>query len=650
MDNTSTQEDNQREMARLIEENNRLRAERDQLQWYARLGHILGEQTVLDLTDAAGRPAPGGASGEGDPPTPVSVGDLYRQLGQGIGEATATYNEHRATAYGSKPAGTFRFPVGQQGGSPLYATIHWTDEARRESILRVLDLLREAAETNEELHAGEEELRQTLQYVLETNRKLAESEARYKVLSESNRDLITLHRPDGTFLYVSPSVRNLLGYEPEELVGQDPFGFYHPNSQEKIRTELDRRVALGQLSTLIQYRFRHKNGQYVWLETLSQPVLDENGRVTQIHASSRDISDRKKAEQERDHFFNHSLDLMVMMDAEGRILCVNRRWRDTLGWRPAQLEGQPFFSYLHPEDLAASRTVVMGQLRGDTSSIKVENRFRCQNGSYRWLSWFMVNLKDEKVSYGFAQDITLYRQSEEKLRETLRELQTRNYELDHYVYKVSHDLRAPLCSIKGLVSLLREETDPAVIQHYVNLIDKRVDKSDRFIQSVLDHSRMLNTQVQLSAIDFDALIGECFDELKYMEGADRLKWRLNVVNQVPFYSDAFRMRIIFKNLISNAIKYMNLRRPDNFIWFTIATDANALRLKVQDNGIGIDQAYIDRIFSMFFRATERSEGSGLGLYIVKQTVQRLGGTISLQSTLDEGTQFSIYLPNLPPAV
>jgi hypothetical protein len=119
---------------------------------------------------------------------------------------------------------------------------------------------------------------------------------------------------------------------------------------------------------------------------------------------------------------------------------------------------------------------------------------------------------------------------------------------------------------------------------------------------------------------------------------------------VPFYSDAFRMRIIFKNLISNAIKYMNLRRPDNFIWFTIATDANALRLKVQDNGIGIDQAYIDRIFSMFFRATERSEGSGLGLYIVKQTVQRLGGTISLQSTLDEGTQFSIYLPNLPPAV
>jgi PAS domain S-box-containing protein len=636
-------------MARLTEENNRLRAERDQLQWYARLGHILGEQTVLDLTDDAGRPAPGGAGGH---PTPVSVGDLYRQLGHRAGEAAAMHSEHAAgaTAYGSKLAGTFRFPVGQQDGSPLYATIRWTDEARRESILRVLDLLREAAETNEELHAGEEELRQTLQYVLDTNRKLAESEARYKVLSESSRDLITLHRPDGTFLYVSPSVRNLLGYEPEELVGQDPFGFYHPDSREKVRTELNRRLALGQLGTLIQYRFRHKNGEYVWLETLSQPVFGENGRVTQIHASSRDISDRKKAERERDHFFNHSLDLMVMTDAEGRILRMNRRWQDTLGWRPAQLEGKPLFNYLHPDDLPATRTALMGQLSGGASSIHFENRFRGQDGSYRWLSWFSVMLKDEKVTYGFAQDITLYRQSEEKLRETLRELQTRNHELDHYVYKVSHDLRAPLCSIKGLVSLLREETDPAVIQHYVSLIDKRVDKSDRFIQSVLDHSRMLNSQVQFSAIDFDALIGECFEELKYMECADRLKWRLNVVNQVPFYSDAFRLRIIFKNLISNAIKYMNLRRPDNFIWFTIATDANTLRLKVQDNGIGIDQAYIDRIFSMFFRATERSEGSGLGLYIVKQTVQRLGGTISLQSTLDEGTQFSIFLPNLPPAV
>jgi PAS domain S-box-containing protein len=646
MDNTSTPEEYQREMARLAEENKRLRAERDQLQWYARLGHILGEHTVLDLTDDAGRPAtPHPLASQ---PGPVSVGQLYRQLGQRTGEATTGRDQPGVPA--AQAAGMLRFPVGQQGGSPLYATIRWTDEARREGILRVLDLLHEAAETNEELHAGEEELRQTLQYVLDTNRKLAESETRYKVLSENSRDLITLHQPDGTFLYVSPSVRNLLGYEPEELVGQDPFGFYHPDSQEQVRTELNRRVALGHPGVLIQYRFRHKNGQYVWLETLSQPVLDENGRVAQIHASSRDISDRKKAERERDHFFNHSLDLMVMLDAEGRILRVNRRWQDALGWRPAQLEGKPLFNYLHPDDLPASRTALMSQLRGGASSIQCENRFRCQNGSYRWLSWFSVMLKDEKVSYGFAQDVTLYRQSEEKLRETLRELQTRNHELDHYVYKVSHDLRAPLCSIKGLVSLLREETDPAVVRQYINLIDKRVDKSDRFIQSVLDHSRMLNTQVQLSAIDFDALIGECFDELKYMEGADRLKWRLNVVNQVPFYSDAFRLRIVFKNLISNAIKYMNLRRPDNFIWFTIATDANALRLKVQDNGIGIDQAYIDRIFSMFFRATERSEGSGLGLYIVKQTVQRLGGTINLQSTLDEGTQFSIFLPNLPPAV
>jgi PAS domain S-box-containing protein len=97
--------------------------------------------------------------------------------------------------------------------------------------------------------------------------------------------------------------------------------------------------------------------------------------VTQIHASSRDIADRKKAERERDHFFNHSLDLMVMMDAEGRILRVNRRWQDTLGWRPVQLEGNPLFNYLHPDDLAATRAAVMGQLRGGTPGITFENRF-----------------------------------------------------------------------------------------------------------------------------------------------------------------------------------------------------------------------------------------------------------------------------------
>jgi PAS domain S-box-containing protein len=155
------------------------------------------------------------------------------------------------------------------------------------------------------------------------------------VLSESSRDLISLHGPDGTFLYVSPPCATCWATNPKNSSGRTPFGFYHPDSREKIRTELSRRVALGHPGTLLQYRFRCKNGQYTWLETLSQPVLDESGRVTQIHASSRDIADRKKAERERDHFFNHSLDLMVMMDAEGRILRVNRRWQDTwAGGRP----------------------------------------------------------------------------------------------------------------------------------------------------------------------------------------------------------------------------------------------------------------------------------------------------------------------------
>ncbi len=235
--------------------------------------------------------------------------------------------------------------------------------------------------------------------------------------------------------------------------------------------------------------------------------------------------------------------------------------------------------------------------------------------------------------------------SDEKLRATLEELKKRNYELDNYVYKVSHDLRSPLCSILGLTNLVRYEGDVDTIKDYVGKIEGRIHKLDHFIQSILDHSRMLNTEITVRPVNLAALIADCMEELKYLPEKQQLDVDIHAEGETVVHNDAFRLSIVLSNLISNAIKYRNPDSPSNRLKFNLSMDDKGAHVVVEDNGIGIEQTHLPHIFDMFFRATNRSDGSGLGLYIVKQTMQQIGGSISAESALGEWTRFRLYIPH-----
>jgi signal transduction histidine kinase len=234
-----------------------------------------------------------------------------------------------------------------------------------------------------------------------------------------------------------------------------------------------------------------------------------------------------------------------------------------------------------------------------------------------------------------------------ELHHALQELRLRNHELDNYVYKVSHDLRAPLASILGLVSLSKLDNDISTIKHYIALIENRVNKSDEFIKSVLNHSRILNAELHIKPIDFEKIIQTCTEELRYMPEIDLLHLSTSIHNkQVVFANDEERLSIIFKNFISNAIKYRNPRIEKGYMRITITLSQTEAIILLEDNGVGIESSYLDKIFDMFFRGPIRSEGSGLGLYIVKQTLDRLGGTVSVDSRFNKGTTFRMAVPNL----
>jgi signal transduction histidine kinase len=251
----------------------------------------------------------------------------------------------------------------------------------------------------------------------------------------------------------------------------------------------------------------------------------------------------------------------------------------------------------------------------------------------------------EKVNDNLRGEIEERKRVEEYLQETLEQLKTRNTEMDNYVYKVSHDLRAPLTSIMGLLNLTQLEDNMITIKQYIKLIENRINKSDEFIRSVLSHSRSLNSPLNLVKVEFRKIIQSCYEDLQYIAGSENLSVEIEVEEDVPFFSDVVRLEIIFRNIISNAIRYRKTNEQGAYLRFRIKTTLEKAEISIRDNGIGIPNEYQDRIFEMFFRGTERSEGSGLGLYIVKQTVEKLEGRIEVESMLGKGTTFRIELSN-----
>ncbi|AHM60615.1 signal transduction histidine kinase [Flammeovirgaceae bacterium 311] len=246
---------------------------------------------------------------------------------------------------------------------------------------------------------------------------------------------------------------------------------------------------------------------------------------------------------------------------------------------------------------------------------------------------------------GVKQDITEQKGYEKLLENQNAELMKVNQELDNFVYRVSHDLRAPISSLLGLVELIDAEQDIDNIKELLLLVKKTLEKQDKFIKDILDYSRNARQELQSEKIDFHELLAEVFSPFTYIQ---KVAYEYEVEQEAPFFTDNYRLGIILNNLVSNAFKYLKSGREDAYVKVHVTLTQTHATIVVEDNGIGIEQKHHDKIFNMFYRATDQHPGSGLGLYIVKETVSRLKGSISVESERSYGTTVTVRLPNLPP--
>lgn len=221
-----------------------------------------------------------------------------------------------------------------------------------------------------------------------------------------------------------------------------------------------------------------------------------------------------------------------------------------------------------------------------------------------------------------------------------------NEELDKFVYSVSHDLRAPIASSLGLVDIVSKETDLGEIQKYLGLQKMTLEKLDGFIKDILSYSRNSRLSLSLEKIYFEELLADMIPLLLPIGEDIPVLLHFDVKQGNVIYSDKMRLQFVLKNLITNAILYRKNKHPESFVKVLIQTDKQGVKIEIADNGIGIAEKHLPNIFNMFYRGTSATKGSGLGLYIVKEMLSKLKGSIEVKSELGIGTTFLLFIPNL----
>jgi signal transduction histidine kinase len=232
--------------------------------------------------------------------------------------------------------------------------------------------------------------------------------------------------------------------------------------------------------------------------------------------------------------------------------------------------------------------------------------------------------------------------SENRILAKNEELLKANQELDRFVYSASHDLRAPLTSMAGLIHLAQR--DQVESPYYLSLMHERLKVMDNYIRDIVEYSRNTRLDLMYNEVQMKALVEDVISSLKYAVDVSKVNIDLQIGENITVKTDQSRLRVVLNNLIGNGFKYQDFTKPNPFLKIFTSREDGLLKIHIEDNGIGIREEHHPRIFEMFYRANDLTEGSGLGLYIARETIARLQGAITFSSSYGYGSRFTISIP------
>lgn len=464
----------------------------------------------------------------------------------------------------------------------------------------------------------------------------------------------------GQIEWVNESFERTTGYSLAEVKGMKPKDFLQgPETDIESRRKLSEALRDKQSVevTLVNY---NKDGHPYYNQLQVTPIFDDHGKHINFIALQKDMTVEKRFETEILRMNSRleritsrsSIGIWEWEEDSGRVF-----WNDVMT-EIFQMplvsnidEAMPAWeSQIHPEDREATLADLRRLISGEQQVCEHEYRI-CRSGEQepRIIRSFVIMEDDpmtgSKRMIGITTDITEKRQYSLRIIQKNEELRKINTELDNFVYSISHDLRSPLLSIKGILHLVNNEPELSEkSKRFLNMAVVSTDRLDHTIQEILDYSRNSRLDLQLTQFNVEELVQEIFNDLHFT-GNKSMELTVHTHGSPMIESDRYRLNTLLKNVIGNAVKY---HRPDieqPFVHVVIHHSDNRLTITVEDNGQGISEEHQDQVFEMFYRAASKVQGTGLGLYICKEIAMKLNGTISLHSQPQVGTTvtFSMVL-------
>ena len=332
------------------------------------------------------------------------------------------------------------------------------------------------------------------------------------------------------------------------------------------------------------------------------------------------------------------------------LIHISPKLADLLGYKNGDLKRltmHGMLSFIHPNDLEDAKDKLLEHFR-ERTPFSVECRARTKTGDYIWVldtgqaEWNSEGRATKMV--GTVLNIDERKRAETQIQKQNELLAKANEELDRFVYSTSHDLKAPLSSVQGLIAIAELTDDKEELKECLNLMKGRISNLNAFIADITNYSRNSRLGLSIEEVDLKSLLDEVFDDLEYFKGRADISFEMDFPESFSVSTDRKRLKVILGNLLNNAVKYHNYDLENPIVQIKAGHEESQDMIQVIDNGQGIALEHHSNIYDMFYRATERSDGSGLGLYIVKETVDKLQGSITLQSEVDTGSVFTLKLP------